>query len=354
MVNLNEQKWLRKLNGRPLCFIDNSELYGVTDESEEVYYKSKEMIQLADTTTTTVTEDIPVIVSASMLETAVAKRTARKIFPTNTELVNAPGSQLNVPGLNTVTFAASGTEGSITPSASALDTNAGVSTKTATPAYRSGSVYITYQSLAAAKHDLVKLTSRRLGIDAAVDDDKVGYGIFADDLTTASKTSDKSSDAWNATAGSQANMTNDITEAYTQILSNNFNPTHSLFNVALAKYIMRHDDFIDAKRYGAGSVHTKTGNQTDLSAGGVVGYIYGTKVVLSPNIYESSSYSATDNFFAADAEFAGMYVDKESLTVKFKDFPENLETLWVAYYATDFIVPQPNAAYGYLDVVDSS
>ena len=49
----------------------------------EIVLDAKYVELAGETSTTTVTEDIPVIVAHKILETALAKRVVRKIFPTD-------------------------------------------------------------------------------------------------------------------------------------------------------------------------------------------------------------------------------------------------------------------------------
>lgn len=306
---------------------------------------TQEMIKLADTTTTTITEDIPVIVSPMVIETLVSKRVVRKIVPTDSTLVNAPGSSIRYPEENVITFA-QGSEGSITLGETAIDTGDGI---TATPgAPYMGGFKITYQSIEDGLHDWVKRGAKMCGRDAAVAEDKLALGTF---YNGAAATEDKTDTGWDATSGWASNIKDDLLSDVEAIEVEKGNCDYGIFNTVLSKYLRIHPDFYDYAVYG-GAMHDKP--KTDMREAGIQGNIYGFEVVTTPNQYESTSYANTDTYLLMDSEFAANMVDKRPFQLKQHDYPENDELWVIATYRVAPTVLKTEVLAGKTDVLSPS
>ncbi len=294
-----------------------------------------------ETTTTTIDEDIPVIVSQLVLETAVAKRVIRKIVPTDSTLVNAPGSTLRYPRENTITFA-SQTEAAVSITATAVDTGDGV---TADPVLYMARVDITYESLEDGLHSWMERIGKMFGRDAAVYEDKLAIGTFYAGATGAHIT-DKSDDGWDAASGKYQNLKDDILGSMEFIEVDKYAPSHLLLNTVLSKYVRDHPDFSD---YSVANQAVHTAGRTDMREGGIIGSLYSMEVVTTPNVYESTSYSNADTYLILDNEFAANMVDKRPFMLKQHDMPELDENWLIGSFRVAPTVLQPNALSGKTD-----
>ncbi len=305
-------------------------------------------VELAnETTTTTVTEDIPVIVSHKILETALSKVVVRKIFETDASLVGSAGVSIRYPGLNTTTWAGQ-TEGSVSITPSSLDTNSGVASVTSTPALYMDKIDITNQVLESGQQNWMMRAAKQMGKDYAVFEDKRAIGTFYAGATGAHTTT-KSGSYWDAATGGQSNLTDDILGDLELVEVDKFNVTHILVNTVGSQYIRKHSDFGSFHEYGA-PIHTIS--KTDFHEAGIIGQINGMNVVTSPNVYESTSFANSDTYLLADAEFAGGMVDKRPLTLKQKDFPELDEVHIIGSSIFAPVVWQPNAFAGSTNFIE--
>lgn len=315
----------------------------------EIVLDAKYVALADETTTTSVTEDIPVIVAHKILETALAKRVVRKIFPTDGSLIGGAGVSIRYPGLNTTTWA-SQSEGSVSISVSSLDTDTGVNSVTSTPALYMAEVDLTNQVIESGQQNWMMRAGQQMGRDYAVFEDKRALGSFYNSTVTAHKT-DKSGDGWDAPTGAQSNLTDDILDSLENIEVDKFNATHLFVNTVGSQYIRKHSDFGSFHEFGE-AIHKIS--KTDLHEAGIIGQINGMSVVTSPNVYESTSFSNTDTFLIVDAAFSGGMVDKRPLTIKQKDFPELDEVHVIASSLFAPVTWQPNASSGKTDFLSPS
>ncbi len=284
----------------------------------EIVLDAKYVELAGETSTTTVTEDIPVIVAHKILETALAKRVVRKIFPTDGSLVGSAGVSIRYPGLNTTVWGGQ-TEASVSITASTLDTNAGVASVTSTPALYMAEVDLTNQVIESGQQNWMMRAGQQLGRDYAVFEDKRALGSFYSGSITAHKEDKAGANAWDAATGAQSNLTDDILASLENIEVDKFNATHLFVNTVGSQYIRKHSDFGSFHEFGE-AIHKIS--KTDLHEAGIIGQINGMSVVTSPNVYESTSFANSDTFLIVDAAFSGGMVDKRPLTIKQKDFPE--------------------------------
>ncbi len=305
-------------------------------------------VELAnETTTTTVTEDIPVLVSHKILETALAKRVVRKIFPTDGALVGSAGVSIRYPGLNTTTWAGQ-TEAAVSITPSSLDTDSGVSSVTATPELYMAEVDLTNQVIESGQQNWMMRAGQQMGRDYAVFEDKRALGTFYAGATT---TVDKTSNGWDAATGGQSNLTDDILGTLENIEVAKFNGTHLFVNTVGSQYVRKHSDFGSFHEFGE-AIHKIS--KTDLHEAGIIGQINGMSVVTSPNVFESTSFANSDTYLIADADFAGGMVDKRPLTIRQKDFPELDEVHVIGSALFEPIVWQPTAFSGKTDFLSPS
>ena len=314
------------------------------DDSGTIHLRvNKELHELADTTTTTITEDIPIVISMRMLETAIQRRVCRKLIPTDSSLVGKPGSSIRYPNLNQISAGAWSAGAALT--APALDTGSGV---TVTPSKFGVEVDVLAEVIEDGMHGWVETAGREAGRALAQYDDQLGlYTLIAN----AGTLTNKSASGWDASSNSQANVSTDIRTAMQGVENNSYNATHLVFNSGLNTYLRNFDYFIDASKFGGQPIHSEAKNE--LRHAGIIGEIYGALVVTTPNIASDAvGGSVTDCFMAIDADFAGAYVDKRPITVKSWEEVQKDRLLVVGGLRVGVAVWQPSAIYGYTDVVN--
>lgn len=311
----------------------------VTDERFKEILE-KDFITLADTTTTSWAGAIPVKVSKKAIEVAIAKRTARKIFPVDQSLVGQAGATLRFPKLSRITFS-DWTEGGTIPETQVTATGIDI-----TPEWFAGGVKATYETIETSAIAVINRLGQLLGNDYAVYEDKKVYSSLVAGATSGHIV-DKTSNGWDDATAGETNMRNDIVEALKMIEEDYFNATHIIMNTELAQYLRKAQSIGYAMYYGQ-SIHTEKRDQ--LTEAGLPEYLFGARVVTTPNLLDGSNN--TDIFVVVDADNVGLIVDKVPFTTKQMDRPDQLEVWIFGYGAMKFGVLQGNAVAGKTDCVN--
>lgn len=307
----------------------------------------------SETTTTTASETIPLIVAGQLAEAVHERATARKIFKVM-DIRGQSGNTVSIPQLNEL-FSGVGSLAEVTEeTATALDTGTALTARVTKYGVR---VDVSNELAEDSNQDFLAIGARRQGEALAEYEDRLIYSRLYNQMDDGNRT-DKTTGDWSASSGWQKTVTDDITDVIDDVENNDvapFNPTHLLVNTTLNKYIRRHDDFVDYAKYGGslGSIHDQ--KATELHSVGVTGRIYGLDVVNTRNLATSMTRgTGEDSIAVVDANQSVIILDKRPFTVKQHDVGESDEVRITGTIRSASLMLHDKAASWITDVVSPS